>query len=139
MKKKSTILVTVILILVYTTNLYSQEDKPYLYKFNRIDYYAPGSQYLPSTKKTLKNNSYITIDFNLQKITIISYFSNEPTESIYKIEKVSKLQNNEYYRITCLASNYAEVIIDLNTKGRWIKRKISHNGIYHKYYNYAVN
>mgnify|MGYP004090642483 CR=1 FL=1 len=74
----------------------------------------------------------------MQKITIISYFSNEPTESIYKIEKVSKLQNNEYYRITCLASNYAEVIIDLNTKGRWIKRKISHNGIYHKYYNYAV-
>ncbi len=130
-------LITILSILFFTGNLYSQEDdEPYLFKFNRIDYYAPGSEYLPSVSKTLKNNTYITVDFNLEKVVILTYFSNEPTESIYKIKKISELQNNSYYRLTCQATNYAEAIIDISADSKWIKRKITHNGIYHKYYNY---
>ena len=137
MNKKDTILITLLTTLFFISNLYCQEDdESYLFKFNRIEYYAPGSEYLPSVSKTLKNNTYITVDFNQEKVIILTYSSNNPTESIYKIKKINDLQDNNYYRLTCLASNYAEVIIDIKSDGKWIKRKITHNGIYHKYYNY---
>ena len=114
-----------------------QNNGPYFFKFNRIDHFAPAGPYSPSTSKVFKSNSYITIDLNLKTVTILTYFSDGPTESIYKIEKIT--ENKSFYRITCLASNYAEVIIDLDFSSKWIKRTISHNGIYHKYYNYGEN
>ncbi len=139
MNKANTIFITTLSILFFTINSYCQEDnEPYLFKFNRIDYFAPGSEYLSSVSKTLKNNTYITVDFSSQKVTILTYFSNEPTESIYKIKKVSELKSNNFFRLNCQATNYAEVIIDISADSKWIKRKITHNGIYHKYYNYET-
>lgn len=135
MKNINKILI-VISIFFTNSNLFCQETEPYFFKFNRIDYFAPATSFSPSSSKTFNSNSYITIDLNSEKVTILTYFSDGPTESIYKIIKISELQNDDYYRITCKASNYSEITIDLNQNGKWIKRRIPHNGIYHKYYNY---
>ena len=123
-------------VLLLNTFLYGQENNRYFFQYNRIDYFAPAGPYSPSQSKILKNNTYINIDLNLSKVSILTYFSNEPNESVYEIKNISQLQNNSYFRFTCQASNYAEVIIDIEKSGEWIKRTIPHNGIYHKYYNY---
>ena len=124
---------------LFSLTLFGQEEsnEPHFFKFNRIDYFAPAGPYSPSTSKVFKSNSYITIDLNLKTVTILTYFSDGPTESTYKIEKIT--ENDSFYRITCQANNYAEVIIDLDYSSKWIKRTIPHNGIYHKYYNYGEN
>lgn len=114
------------------------QEEPLQFKFNRIDYFAPAGPLSGSENKTFKNTSYITIDVELEEITVLTYFSDPPTESIYKIQDISELNSDKgqgkYYKITTLATNYATVIFELNIDGNWIKRKIPHNGISHTYY-----
>lgn len=127
----------IIIFFLFNKSMLGQEqnNEPYIYKFNRIDYFSPAGQYSPSSSKVFKSNSYIIIDFVLETITILTYFSDGPTESKYEIQKIT--ENGSSYRIICQASNYAEVIIDLDKSAKWIKRTITHNGIYHKYYNFG--
>jgi hypothetical protein len=121
---------------LFNFTLFGQEQRnePYSFKFNRIDYFAPAGPYSESMSKIFKCNTYITIDLNVKTVTILTYYSDGPTESTYKIEEV--IEKDNFYRFTCRASNYAEVIIDLDFSVKWIKRTIPHNGIYHKFYNY---
>lgn len=126
----------IILSLPFRFHLIGQENnEPYVLKFNRVDFFVPSYSHSISKSETLKNISYITIDFNLKKITILTFFSDGPSESIYTFQNT--IDKGNFYRIICQASNYAEVIIDIENSAKWISRTITHNGIYHKYYNYG--
>jgi len=124
-----------IFILSTTIRSYSQSEyEPINIKFNRIYYFAPGNEFSQTVSKITKTSTYITIDFNLNTVSILTYYSNPPTESSYEIKSIDNSLEN-IYKFTCQASNYAEVIIEYNLLKGIITRKIPHNGISHKYYN----
>lgn len=114
---------------------YSQStEEPLSLKFNRIYYFAPSTEFLPSKSEVKKINSYLTIDFELNTINIVSYYSNPPTESTYTIKSIDN-SNSNLYKFVCSASNYAEVIIELDISNNKVTRKVTHNGILHRFYN----
>lgn len=109
-------------------------DEPVSLKFNRVYYFAPGNQYSKTISEIDKASSYINIDFELNSIRILTYYSNPPSESIYIIKSVDNSISN-LYKFVCSASNYAEVIIEVDLSDQTVTRKVIHNGIIHKYYN----
>ena len=138
MKSKTFTLFSILIFFLISSVSYSQNE-PYYYIFNTVNYFAPADSHSSSVNKTSYEKSEVTIDLNTNKIIIKVNYSDGPVESVYTIKKISELNNNyndgQYYTFTCLASNYAEVIIDVSKEANWVKRKITHNGITHKYYN----
>lgn len=138
MKFKKIIALAVLCFLFLATSNYAQ-NKPYLFVFNSINYFAPADSFSRSVNKTSYDKTEITIDFDTNKILLKTFYSDGPIELIYTIKKTSELQNDytigSYYIFTCLASNYAEAIFEVSKESKWIVRKITHNGIIHKYYN----
>lgn len=137
-KSKSVIFKLLFLFyLALPTQVISQVDPLYL-KFNTIDIFAPPGPYLDAIVKTTYEKSEIVLDFELATFSIKTYYTDGPVESTYKVIAVSELQDDNgegsYFILTCEASNYAEVIIELNKEGNWVRRLITHNGIVHKYY-----
>lgn len=117
---------------------YSQKE-PYYFVFNTVNYYAPADRHFSYKKETYYEKTEILIDLNTNKIILKFNNSNGLAESIYTIKKTSELKHSQndgqYYTFTCLASNYAEAIIDVSKEANWLRREITHNGITHKYYN----
>ena len=138
MKSKIFTLFSISLFSLISNISYSQNE-PYYYVFNTVNYFAPADSHSTTINKTSYEQSEVTIDLNTNKIIIKVNYSDGPVESIYTIKKVSELNysqsDGQFYTFTCLASNYAEVIIDVNKEAKWVRRKITHNGITHKYYN----
>lgn len=138
MKSKIFTLFSISLFCLISSVSYSQKE-PYYYFFNTLNYFAPADRYFSSKNETSYENTEVTIDLNINKIIIKVNYSDGLVESIYTIKKVSELQYNQsdgqFYTFTCLASNYAEAIIDISKEAKWVRRKITHNGITHKYYN----
>ena len=77
--------------------------------------------------------------FENNKIIIKVNYSDGIVESIYTINIISELiysqSDGQFYRFTCFASNNAEAVIDISKDVKWVRRKISHNGITHRFYN----
>lgn len=128
----------IILFLIFSitaTFTFSQTgNEPVSLKFNRVYYFAPGSQYSKTISEIDKANSYINIDFELNSIKILTYYSNPPSVSIYVIKSIDNSISN-LYKFVCSASNYAEVLIEVDLTDHTVMRKVIHNGIIHKYYN----
>jgi len=116
------------------------QQNPCVLKYNRIDYFAPAGPYLPGENKTMHLNTRITIDTEQKYVEVLTYYSDGPVQSKYEIKEISDLKDSKgdgkYFTLTCQASNYAAVVIDVSEQVHWIKRTIPHNGIIHKYYNY---
>jgi len=138
MKIKKITALVILSFLFFCPYMYAQ-NQPYLFVYNTVNYFAPADSFSSSVNKTLYDKTEITIDFYANKILLKTYYSDGPVESTYTIKKTSKLQNNyskgDYYIITCLASNYSETIFEVSKESKWISRKVTHNGITHKYYN----
>lgn len=138
MKSKLLTLLTISLSCLIGNLSYSQNE-PYYYIYNTVNYFAPADSHSSSKNKTSYEKSEVSIDLNTNKIIIKVNYSDGPVETIYTIKKVSELIYNQsdgqFYTFTCLASNYAEVIIDVSKEAKWVRRKIAHNGITHKFYN----
>lgn len=135
--KKLKLLVSLSLLLFCNYN-YAQNE-PYFFVYNTINYFAPADSHFEAVNKTSYEKTEIKIDFTTNKIVLKTFYSDGPVESTYTIKKSSELKNDSvkgnYYTFICLASNYAEAIFEVNKEGKWITRKIKHNGIIHKYYN----
>ncbi|RFC54044.1 hypothetical protein DXU93_10925 [Brumimicrobium aurantiacum] len=108
--------------------------EPVSIKFNRVYYFAPESQLSPTISKVRKISTYVNIDFEFNTIKIVTYYSNPPKESTYTIKSIDN-SNSSLYKFVCRASNYAEVIIEVDLSDLTVTRKVTHNGILHKYYN----
>lgn len=120
---------------ITSINLYSQSvSEPINIKFNRVHYFFPGDEFSVSITNVKKISSYVTIDFELNTVEILTYYSNPPTESTYKIKSIDNTKGS-LYKFVCIASNYAEVIIEIDLTKMVVTRKVTHNGILHKYYN----
>lgn len=125
------------LIIISTLSFYTFSQKgnePLNLTFNRVYYYAPGNQILETESEIIKASSYITIDLEMNAIKIITYFSNPPTESTYSIKSLDNVNKN-LYKFVCSASNYADIIIEVDIEKLTVTRKVLHNGILHQYYN----
>lgn len=106
----------------------------YEYKFSKIEYFAPASMNLPQQNEILYTPSIITLDTNNHIIHISTlHTDNEIIKNTYRIKSITDL--GELYKFVCIASNYSEVLIEVNTKSNWIRRTVIHNNITHKYYN----
>ncbi len=128
-------IILLFIVSITATFTFSQTgNEPVSLKFNRVNYFAPGSQYSKTISEIDKAYSYITIDFELNSIKILTYYSNPPSESIYVIKSVDNSISN-LYKFVCRASNYAEVLIEVDLTDHTVMRKVIHNGIIHKYYN----
>lgn len=127
----------ILFLILCTSSFYTlsqTENEPVNIKFNRVYYFAPADQFSETKSEIIKASSYVTIDFELNSIKILTYFSNPPTESTYTIKSVDNSKSN-LYKFVCSASNYAEVIIEVDLSNMTVTRKVTHNGILHKYYN----
>lgn len=113
-------------------NISAQEV--YEYPFSKLEYFAPATQSSPQINDIKQQTSLIKLNIDLLTIEISSLFpNNELITNKYKIK--SFLKKNDSIIYICIASNYSEVIIEFETKQIWVSRKITHNNIYHKYYN----
>ena len=138
MKSKKNIVFTILLFCLINSASYSQ-DKAYYYVFNTLNYFAPADKYFSSKNETSYEKTEVIIDFKNNKIIIKVNYSDGIVESIYTINKISELiysqSDGQFYRFTCFASNNAEAVIDISKDVKWVRRKISHNGITHRFYN----
>lgn len=129
-----------IILYFFLTNEVVAQQEPYILKYNRIDYFAPASPYLPVENKTMYLNTRITIDTEQRWVEIVTYYSDGPVKSKYEIKSISDLKDSRdgrYFTLKCQANNYAEVVIDVSEAIEWVRRTIPHNGITHKYYSYS--
>ena len=117
---------------------YSQDLSKYLY-YNSLHTYAPATKYSKSINETTFEDSRILFDLNKKKIYIKTNFYDETVESVYKINEISDIksdnENGKYYLFTCLADNYAEVLIYLYVDTEIVRRVVTHNNITSKYFN----
>lgn len=138
--KTMKIITTFLLFSIYIPSILGQSKEKITLKFNRMEHFAPADRFSSASMETFKHNSYITIDLNENTYTILIYWDDGPIEHVYTIDRISELQPSEgkgrYFTITCYASNYAKVYIDLHEKGDWVKDTTVHNGIYRLFYNY---
>jgi len=138
MKSKKITFITSLLFFIITSYSNAQNE-PYVFVFNSINYFAPADRHFSSVNKTTYDKTEITIDFSTNKILLKTYYSDGLVDSTYEIKKVSELQTDynkgNFYVFTCRASNNAEAIFEVSKEGRFITRKITHNGIIHKYFN----
>ena len=138
MKSKYCNIFLLFFIIFISTKSYSQKD-PYYFVFNTLNYFAPADSHFSTINETSYEKSEITIQLNTNNIIIKVNYSDGPVESIYNIKKVSELIESQgegqFYTFTCLASNYAKTVIDVSKEAKWVRLKIMHNGITHKYYN----
>ena len=110
---------------------YCQENVEY--EFNKINFFAPATQFSNAINKTSFTKSKTTVFFNENTISILVFYPDEIIKSKYNIEKVN--DKGDYYSFVCLAENSSTVFIDIQKNGNWIKRTVKHNGIIHKFYN----
>jgi|SRR5690554_2583005 len=125
-----------IIVLFFNLDVTSAQDgnRPFVFQFNKIEYYSPANIHFPSKSEIIENNSIITVDLDLESIEIISLYHPAPAKSTYRIKEI--YERETFIRFICEANNYAEIIIDLDSSLNWVKRTVIHNGIYHKFYNY---
>ncbi|GEP96152.1 hypothetical protein [Chitinophaga cymbidii] len=129
----------IFIICTYTNINAKAQGKPYVLKYNRIDYYAPASPNLPAENKTMNLDSKFIIDIEKNFVEILVFYSDGPVKSKYEIKEFSDIKESKeggkYFTLKCQGNNLATVVIDVNKQVRWIKRTIPHNGIVHKFYN----
>lgn len=121
-------------IIIFFIGINIKAQNIFEFKFTKIEYFTPASINLPQKNEILNNKSIITLNLDNQSINISTlYPDNEIIESNYQIKSLINI--NGIYKYICLASNYSEVIVEINTKSNWIRRTVTHNNITHKYYN----
>lgn len=135
--KKNTIIISIIFFIISSYS--NAQSEPYIFVFNSINYFAPADSHFNSVNKTTYDKTEITIDLSTNKILLKTYYSDGLIDSTYEIKKISELQTEyskgNFYIFTCRASNYAEAIFEVSKEAKFITRKITHNGIIHKYFN----
>ena len=128
-----------LLILIFFSLKINAQNNSYIFNFNSINYFAPADNQFNSINKTTYDETEIIIDFSTNKILLKTYYSDGAVNSTYEIIKISDINNNykksDFLVLTCRATNYSEVVFEVNLKNEFITRKIIHNGIIHKYFN----
>jgi hypothetical protein len=64
------------------------QNKPYVFNYNTINYYAPADNFSNSKNKIFYDETEISIDLFKKEIILKTYYSDGPVESIYGLKKL---------------------------------------------------